>query len=480
MDLENINKDRKQRRKNSPDLGALVYGKIPPHSKELEEVILGAIMLDKDAFDIVSEILRPECFYVDAHQRIYKAMQELAAKNSPTDLMTVVEQLRTNGELDLIGGPYYVVKLTNHVVSSASIETHSRIVLQKFLAREMIRVSGEFIERAYSIEEDVFDLLEDYERSVMGLGMSHIKSGELSIDSVMLQAVKKIEYWRSLDSSMTGVTSGFKEIDLATRGWQGGDLIILAARPSVGKTAFALNLARNAAVSGTSVAMFSLEMNAVSQGIRMLAAESDLWMMQLQTGRLDESQMNQLYQKGITKLSNLPIVFDEKTNLTLSRFRSAVRRMYKKGVRMVIVDYLQLMTGDSKNNREQEISNISRGMKNLATELDIPIIALSQLSREVEKRANREPILADLRESGAIEQDADLVGFLWAPSEEDVKRDPSLEKVRHFKIAKHRNGVLIKENLRFLNHVQRFTDQPPPELPEGNWVSIPSQEKLPF
>jgi replicative DNA helicase len=471
---------------STPSDSVNVYGKVPPNSLELEEAILGAILIEKNAIEVAMEVLPKGSFYSSTHNQLYEILWDMATNNQRVDMLVLVEELRKRDLLDQVGGPFAIVKLTNSVVSSANLETHCRIVMQKFLAREMIRISGGFINRAYDPSEDVFELLENYEKEVMALGTNHISSAMVGISEVMKRAMAKVEYWRTLESSMTGITSGFKEVDKATRGWQGGDLVIIAARPSVGKTAFALNLVRNAAVSGVPVAMFSLEMNAVSQGLRMLSAESDLWMIQIQTGRLDDQQMHQLFEKGVKPLSNLPIYFEEKTNVSIGRFRSAVRRLYKKhGVRLVIVDYLQLMTGEGNGkNREQEISNISRSMKTLAMELDIPIIALSQLSRDVEKRSNPEPQLSDLRESGAIEQDADLVGFLWAPTEEDVRRDPDLAKVRHFKIAKQRNGVLIKENLKFLNNVQRFTDKPEPvpaDLPAGNWKKIePEQGGLPF
>jgi replicative DNA helicase len=478
-------KEKRSSRKPESDINTLIYGRVPPQAKEVEEAILGAIMLVATAFETAAELLTEECFYVDSHQRIFRAMKNVASRNDRIDLLTVVQELRNNGDLDLVGGPFYVTKLTNNVISDTNLETHARIVKQKFLAREMIRISGEYIQKGYDESQDVFDVLEGFEKDVMALGTQHVSSPVVSMDEVMMQAIKKIEFWRTLDSTLTGVTSGFKEIDRATRGWQPGDLVILGARPSVGKTAAALNLARNAALCGTPVAMYSLEMLAVSQGLRMLSAESDIWLVQLQSGRLDDQQMHQLFEKGVKPLQNLPIFFEEKTNISISQFRASVRRLYKKkGVRLVIVDYLQLMQADNKKaTREQQVSEISREMKTLALELQIPIIALSQMSRDMEKRTNPEPQLSDLRESGAIEQDADLVAFLWAPTEEDVKRDPSLAKVRHFKIAKHRNGVLIKEDLRFLNHVQRFTDKPtdvPTELPEGNWRAVSEQEKLPF
>ncbi|HET9434429.1 MAG TPA: DnaB-like helicase N-terminal domain-containing protein, partial [Chitinophagaceae bacterium] len=248
MELTNLNKDRKQRRKTSTDLSSLVYGKIPPQAKDLEEAVLGAIMLEKNAFDVVVEILKPECFYVDAHQRIYRAMQGLAQKNKPIDILTVAEELKTREELDMVGGPYYVTKLTNAVVSSAHIETHSRIILQKFIQRELIRVSGEIIGDAYEDSTDVFDLLDDAESKLFEITSNHLRKNFDTIDSVLVKTIQRIEDLRHKNEDVSGVPSGFASLDRITYGWQNTDLIILAARPSVGKTAFALNLARNAAL----------------------------------------------------------------------------------------------------------------------------------------------------------------------------------------------------------------------------------------
>src|SRR6185503_15072602 len=275
MDLTNLNKDRKVRRKSSPDLSTMVYGKLPPQAKDLEEAVLGAIMLEKNAFDTVVEILKPECFYVEAHQRIYRSMQGLAQKNQPIDILTVVEELRKNEELEMVGGPYYVTTLTNAVVSSANIEAHSRIVLQKFIQRELIRISGEIIGDAYEDSTDVFDLLDDAESKLFEITNNHLRKNFDTIDSVLVKTIKRIEDLRHKNEDVTGVPSGFSSLDRITYGWQSTDLIILAARPAVGKTAFALNLARNAAMhpsKPTPVAMFSLEMSAGQLVQRILAA----------------------------------------------------------------------------------------------------------------------------------------------------------------------------------------------------------------
>src|SRR6186713_240408 len=412
MDLTNLNlsKDRsKFKRKSSVDLSTMVYGKVPPQAKELEEAVLGAIMLEKSAFDTVVEILKPECFYLEGNQRIYKAMQSLAQKSQPIDILTVVEELKMREELEVVGGPYYVTRLTNSVVSSANIETHARIILQKFIQRELIRISGEIIGDAYEDSTDVFDLLDDAESKLFEITNNHLRKNFDSIDSVLVKTIQRIEDMRNRDEDISGVPSGFSSLDRITYGWQNTDLIILAARPSVGKTAFALNLARNAALHAskpTPIAFFSLEMSAGQLVQRILAAESEIWLEKIARGKLEEHEMKQLYAKGIQKLATAPIYIDDTAALNIFELRAKCRRLKNKhNVGMVIIDYLQLMSGTGENrngNREQEISNISRNLKGLAKELNVPIIALSQLSREVEKRKEgaKIPQLSDLRESG--------------------------------------------------------------------------------
>jgi replicative DNA helicase len=421
MDLTNLNRDKKSRRKPSLDLSTMIYGKVPPQAKGLEEAVLGAIMLEKGAFDTVVEILKPECFYVDSHQKIFKAMQSLANKSQPIDILTVVEELRFKEELDLVGGPYYVTKLTNSVVSSANIEAHSRIVLQKFIQRELIRISGEIIADAYEDSTDVFDLLDQAESKIYEVTSSHLRNNYETIDSVLVKTIQRIEDLRHKNEDITGVPSGFKSLDRITYGWQPTDLIILAARPSVGKTALALNLARNAALHAskpTPVAVFSLEMSAGQLVQRILSAESEIWLEKIARGKMEEHEMKQLYARGIQRLAQAPIFIDDTPALNIFELRAKCRRLKNaNNIGLIIIDYLQLMSGTGENrngNREQEISNISRNLKGLAKELQVPIIALSQLSREVEKRkeGNKMPQLSDLRESGAIEQDADMVCFM--------------------------------------------------------------------
>ena len=497
MDLTDLhlNKDRtKMRRKPPVDLSTMVYGKIPPQAKELEEAVLGAIMLETSAFDTVIEILKPECFYVEAHQRIYRAMQGLAQKSQPIDILTVVEELRMRSELDIVGGPYYVTKLTNAVVSTANIETHSRIILQKFIQRELIRISGEIIGDAYEDSTDVFDLLDDAESKLFEITNNHLRKNFDSIDTVLVKTIQRIEDLRHRQDEITGVPSGFSSLDKVTYGWQQTDLIILAARPAVGKTAFALNLARNAALHPTKptpVAFFSLEMSSAQLVQRILSAESEIFMEKIARGRLEEHEMKQLYKKGIDRLAKAPIFIDDTPALNIFELRAKCRRLKNKHhVGCIIIDYLQLMSGagDNKNgNREQEISRISRDLKGLAKELQVPIIALSQLSRAVESRKEGEkiPQLSDLRESGAIEQDADMVMFLYRPEYYGITANENGESNKgetHVKIAKHRNGSLETIKLRALLHIQKFTEYGDDDfggigMPGGgNWKPVQDNE----
>src|SRR5882724_3754325 len=473
MDLTNLNfnKDRsKFRRKPAVDLSTMVYGKIPPQAKELEEAVLGAIMLEKSAFDTVVEILKPECFYLEGHQRIYKAMQSLAQKSQPIDILTVVEELKMREELELVGGPYYVTKLTNSVVSSANIETHSRIILQKFIQRELIRISGEIIGDAYEDSTDVFDLLDDAESKLFEITNNHLRKNFDTIDSVLVKTIQRIEDLRHKNEDITGVPSGFSALDRITYGWQNTDLIILAARPAVGKTAFALNLARNAVMhpsKTTPVALFSLEMSSGQLVQRILAAESEIWLEKIARGKLEEHEMKQLYARGIQRLAQAPLFIDDTPALNIFELRAKCRRLKNKhNIGLIIIDYLQLMSGagDKNSNREQEISSISRNLKGLAKELQVPIIALSQLSRAVESRkeGNKMPQLSDLRESGAIEQDADMVMFLYRPEYYEINQNEMGESNKgetHVRIAKHRNGSLETIKLRALLHIQKFVEE---------------------
>ena len=485
MEITNLT-DRKQRRR-SIDPNSMVYGKLPPQAKDLEEAVLGAIMLEQSAFDIVAEILKPEHFYVESHQLIFKSMQSLTQKSQPIDILTVSEELKFSGNLEKVGGAYFVTRLTNAVVSAANIEAHSRIVLQKFIQRELIRISGEIIGDAYEDSTDVFDLLDDAESKLFEITNNHLRKNFDSIDTVLVKTIQRIEDLRNKNEDVTGVPTGYPSLDHVTYGWQPTDLIVLAARPSVGKTAFALNLARHAALhptKATPVVFFSLEMSAGQLVQRILSAESEIWLEKIARGRLQEHEMKQLYAKGIQRLAQAPIFIDDTAALNIFELRAKCRRLKNKhNVGLIIIDYLQLMSGTGENrntNREQEISRISRDLKGLAKELQVPIIALSQLSREVEKRkeGSKMPQLSDLRESGAIEQDADMVMFLYRPEYYDITTNEHGENNKgetHVRIAKHRNGSLETIKLKALLHIQKFIEEDGTSfggLPQGNWKPV--------
>jgi replicative DNA helicase len=481
MNVNQKNKEGRTRRQTA-DLIPMVYGKIPPQARDFEEAVLGAMMVEKDAFDIVASLLKPQHFYIDAHQKIYEAIRSLAQKSQPLDILTVSEELKAKGELELVGGSYYVTKLTNHVVNAAHLERHARIIIEKFVKRELIRIGGELINNAYEDGSDAFELMDEAEQLLEEASQAFDFGDMIGIDNVLVQAIQKIEEWRHLKTNITGTTSGIEELDRATRGWQNGDLIILAARPSVGKTAFVLNLVRNAAMNfqhagkkGT-IAVWSLEMKATMLVLRMLAAESREILYKIQTGRLEEHEMKKIYANGVQRLAGLNIKFDDKTGLNMQKLRSKARKLKRKNnLSLIVIDYLQLMTPDEKSGtREQEVSKISRNLKNLALELDVPIIALSQLSREVERRTGpqRKPQLSDLRESGSLEQDADVVMFLWAPTDDDIAADASLLNRRYLRIAKQRNGVLVQVDLDFKDEIQLFSEIDKMPAMQGNWKPV--------
>ncbi len=465
----NIKKDFGNVRKPKPDLSTLVYGKIPPQSNELEEAVLGAIMLEKDKLADVLEIIQSEeCFYVDAHQKVYAAIRRLFADGMPVDLLTVTEELKKRNELELVGGAYFLTKLTRNVVSSAHVEAHARIVMEKFVQRELIRISGQIIGEAYEDSTDVFDLLDKAESSLYEITDKHLRKNFKSLKEVMVRTIQEIEEAKNKKDDVTGVPSGFKALDKLTSGWQKTDLIILAARPAVGKTAFCLNLAMNAAMHSPDpfpVAFFSLEMGAGQLVKRMLAAVTEVRMDAITKGRMEEHEFMQLTQR-MTKLASAPIFLDDQAALNIFELRAKARRLKQKhNIKMIIIDYLQLMqAGINNGNREQEISKISRDLKQLAKELEVPIIALSQLNRSVETRKeSKVPQLSDLRESGAIEQDADMVMFLYRPEYYGIGNNDMGEPLMgetHIHVAKHRNGSTDTVKVRFISEYQKFVDMP--------------------
>lgn len=441
----------------------LIYGKLPPQAVELEKVILGAIMLEKTAYDRVSDIIKPECFYKEHHKMIFEAMKSLSNKAMPIDSLTVVDELKKKGTLEEVGGIFYIVTLTNSVASTAHLEGHCLIILHKFMQRELIRIGGELVSDGYKEDIDnINDLFELAEKKIFDVTTSLIKKDVRHISSGVKDALIKVEELKNRDYALTGVPTGFSELDRITNGWQDTDLIILAARPSVGKTALALNFACNAALSRekpTGVAIFSLEMSEGQLVNRILSSETKIPLEWINSGRLSDGKMRQLQIEAQERIAEAPIYIDDTPAMTVFELRSKARKLkLRHNIGLIIIDYLQLMAGDSKSkNREQEISTISRQLKALAKELDVPVIALSQLSREIEKRGGT-PKLSDLRESGAIEQDADIVAFISRPSKDDIQHDESVTNTGYIGISKHRNGALADLVLYVDLSIQRWFD----------------------
>lgn len=466
---------------------SLQKGKLPPQAVDLEEVVLGAMMIDKKGVDEVIDILQPEAFYKESHQLIFSSIISLFEKQEPIDIKTVSFQLKKDGNLNRVGGDYYLIELSQKVSSSAHIEFHSRIILQKFIQRKLISISNDIIEDSYDETSDVFDLLDKAESKIYDISQRNLKKDTQSAEDLVLAAKKKIEEI-SKKEGLSGIASGFGEIDRLTSGWQPSDLIIVAARPGMGKTAFTLSMARNITVENNiPVAFFSLEMSAIQLITRLISSETGLNSEKLRTGKLEKFEWELLNVK-VTNLENAPLYIDDTPSLSIFELRAKARRLSSQfGIKLIVVDYLQLMTlGSSQKtgNREQEISTISRNLKALAKELDIPIIALSQLSRAVELRGGtKRPILSDLRESGAIEQDADIVSFLYRPEYykidewDDEERSPALGQAE-FIVAKHRNGGLSSIKLKFINSLGKFENLSSFENPFEYESKINIQKKV--
>ncbi|GAA4432737.1 replicative DNA helicase [Ravibacter arvi] len=442
-------------------------GKLPPQALELEEAVLGALMLEKDALSAVADILKPESFYKEANQRVFRAIINLFAESEPIDLLTVTSRLRSSGELALVGGPGYVTELTTKVHSAANIEAHARIISQAAIKRELIRVSSDILRDAYEDTTDVFQLLDRTEQALFQVSESNIRKNYVDMRSLMNITINELEAKKNQPDGLTGVPSGFSALDHLTSGWQPSELIILAARPGMGKTAFVLSTMRNAAVDyKKGVAIFSLEMSAVQLMNRLISAEAEIEGEKIKKGTLAPHEWQQLHSR-INNLANAPIFIDDTPALSVLELRAKCRRLKAQhDIQMVIVDYLQLMTADTGGkgggNREQEIAIISRSLKGLAKELNVPVIALSQLSRAVETRGgDKKPQLSDLRESGSIEQDADMVIFLYRPEYYGFSQDEagnSLLGVGEVIVAKNRAGSLDNVSLRFIGRYTKFAD----------------------
>lgn len=444
-------------------------GKLPPQATDLEEAVLGALMLEKDALTAVIDILKPESFYKDTHREIYNAIVQLFNNSEPVDLLTVTNQLRKNGKLDFVGGPYLITELTTRVNSAANIEYHARIISEQSIKRELIRIASEIQHDAYEDTTDVFSLLDRTEQALFEVSESNIRKNYAHMRTIMSEAIADLEAKKHRKDGLTGVPSGFTLLDRVTSGWQKSDLVIIAARPGMGKTAFVVSAMRNAAVEFKhAVAIFSLEMSAVQLVNRLISAEAELEGEKIKKGNLADYEWEQLVHKT-AKLTDAPIFIDDTPALSILELRAKCRRLKAQhDIQLIIIDYLQLMSGDSSKsgggggNREQEIASISRALKNIAKELSVPVIALSQLSRAVETRGgDKRPQLSDLRESGSIEQDADMVMFLYRPEYYGITEDEkgnSTNNVGEVIIAKHRNGSLDTVPLKFIGKFTKFCD----------------------
>jgi len=442
-------------------------GKLPPQAVEIEETVLGALMLERDALSNVIDILHTDSFYKESHQSIFEAIVDLFNNTEPVDIKTVTHQLRKNGKLELVGGAYYISQLTAKVNSAANIETHARIIAEQSIKRELITIASEIQKDAYEDTMDVFQLLDRTERSLFEVSDSHIRKNYDKMSALLHQAIDEIQVRKDKKDGLTGVPSGFTALDRITSGWQPSDMVIIAARPGMGKTAFVVSSLRNAAVDWQMpVAIFSLEMSSVQLVNRMISAEAELESEKIRRGDLADYEWEQLLHKT-NKLSEAPIFIDDTPALSILELRAKSRRLVSQhGVKLIIIDYLQLMTGDSSKNaggnREQEIASISRALKGIAKELNVPVIALSQLSRAVETRGgDKKPQLSDLRESGSIEQDADMVMFLYRPEYYGITEDENgmpLNGIGELIIAKHRNGKTDTVNLKFIGKFTKFAD----------------------
>ena len=425
--------------------------RMPPQAVEVEQAVLGAMMLEQRAIVRAIEILDESCFYHASHSRIFAAMIDLFEQGTPADQLTLTEELKRRNQLDDVGGVVYLAKLGAEVATTANIDFHARIVLEKALSRKLIETASGVIERAYAADEDVQTLIDKAEQQLFSLSENQIGDGFEPLAKVMGDAFEHIERIHAGADTVLGVDTGFADLNDLTSGFQKGDLIILAARPSVGKTALALTLARNAAVeAGVGAAIFSLEMSKMQLAQRLLSAETKVDLHKLRTGRLrDEDWMH--LTRNIDRLAQAPIHIDDTPGISVLEARAKARRLQREhGIGLVVIDYLQLMSGHMRTqSREQEISQISRGLKAMAKELDVPVLALSQLSRAVESRTDRRPQLSDLRESGSLEQDADVVMFIYRPDMYGLKSPDgeSLEGIAQIIIGKQRNGPVDSVDL---------------------------------
>ncbi|WP_312194349.1 replicative DNA helicase [Epilithonimonas vandammei] len=444
-------------------------GKMPPNALDFERIVIGTFLIDRKGLDHSIDLLTPDVFYDPRHQTIFASILKLYESNSPIDLMTVIQDLKKNEKLNLAGGDHYIIDLTMGVSSSAHIEYHVRVILEKFILRSLINVSANVIDSSYKESTDVFELLDKAEQSFFEITNGTIKKGFDTANSLVKEAIDKIKSLKDKEG-LSGIPSGFTALDKETGGWQNSDLIIIAARPAMGKTAFILSMARNICVDhNIPMALFSLEMASVQLITRMISSETGISSEKLRKGQMSDDEWQRLF-TNVSALENAPLFIDETPSLSIFDFRAKCRRLVMQhGVKIIMVDYLQLMTassGKGGGNREQEIAMISRSLKAIAKELNVPVIALSQLSRTVETRPGKRPMLSDLRESGAIEQDADIVSFIFRPEyykiavwdNDEEGAETSTENQAEIIIAKHRNGATADVRLAFHKNIGKFAD----------------------
>lgn len=475
---------RQKRNTNSVD-GVLEMGRLQPQATELEAAVIGACLIEKDAFGQISDILKPNSFYDSKNREVFTAIQTLASENKPVDILTVTEELKAMGKLEEAGGPTYIAELSQKVLSSAHIEFHAHIIAQKALARALITYTSQIQKQAFDEGQDIAELMQKAEGQLFELSKTNLKKDFTQINPVISEAYAMLQKAAQRQDGLSGLSSGFDALDNMTSGWQNSDLIIIAARPAMGKTAFVLSMCRNIAVTNKiPVGMFSLEMSNVQLVNRLIVNVCEIPGNKIKSGQLAPHEWSQLDFK-LKELFDAPLYVDDTPSLSVFELRTKARRLVREyGVKLIIIDYLQLMnaSGMSYNSRQEEVSTISRSLKGLAKELNIPIIALSQLNRSVENRVgvnpdspdSKRPQLSDLRESGAIEQDADMVCFIHRPEYYKIYKDNQgndLKGLAEIIIAKHRNGAVGDVRLRFQGEYARFaninTEEPLPISDDG-------------
>ena len=443
------------------------FAHVQPQAVEIERVVLGALMVDSDAFSVVSELLKPETFYEPRHQKIYEAIRNMNMDERPVDIMTLNDELSKMGEIDKVGGVDYLMEISSQVASAAHVESHARILAEKYMQRQLIHFAGDIETKAYDSSVDVDELMQQAEGSLFQISQNNMKQDFTQVAPVVKNAVEILQRAASNKGGLTGIPTGYTGMDEITSGWQASDLVIIAGRPAMGKTSFALSIAKNVAVDyGVPIGFFSLEMNNVQLVNRLISNVCEVSGRKILNGQLDPSDWERL-DKRIGRLTDAPIYVDDTPGLSVFELRTKARRLVReKGVKIIMIDYLQLMNANGMKfgSRQEEVSTISRSLKGLAKELDIPVLALSQLSRNVENREGLEgkrPQLSDLRESGAIEQDADMVLFVHRPEYYHIYQDEKgndLHGMAQIIIAKHRKGSTGDVLLNFRGEFTRFQD----------------------